>query len=90
MAGDPDPSYRGINKSYYAIQINNLRYYSTVMMAAYRRTETVTGAYIWPDFISAFLPHTLRAWNRPMIVEWKALLNRRGIHADTNRESKQF
>lgn len=42
---------------------------------------------MWPDFITAFRPHTIRSWTRSMITEWRDLFTKRGIFIDNNRSS---
>lgn len=40
---------------------------------------------MWLDFITAFRPHTIRSFTRPMITEWRDLLTKRAIFIDINR-----
>lgn len=88
-ADDPDPLTPPIGKKEFNEHIKNLREYSNAMLSAYQRTKSMKDEVLWQDFITAFRPHTIRTWTRPMLCEWKGLLAQRGMFIDPNRNRAQ-
>lgn len=85
LVDDPKPSPASIGKKEFREHIQKLRDYTNGMLAAYQRTQTIRKRILWEDFVSAFRPYTIRAWTRPMLVEWKGLMAQLGLYITENR-----
>lgn len=42
------------------------------------------GSSLWVNFLTSLRPHTIRAWTKPMQIEWFDLMRRRGIYIQDN------
>lgn len=62
-----------------------LREYGFEMLEAYKETCMI-GQAQWLDFITAFGPHSVRSWTRPMLAKWADFLTKRDIFVASGRK----
>lgn len=82
---DPDPLPDTSSATEKEKHRDVLRNYGTEMLEAYKDTE-MRGEVLWIDYLTAFRPHTIKSWTRPMLSRWTNLLTNRDIYETSGRQ----
>ena len=65
-ADDPDPIPKNSSKAKVVTHKVQMKEYSQSMYNVYAKSK-MRGEMLWQDFITAFRPHTIRSWPRPVV-----------------------